>query len=129
MACNHVCQVIDVNSSCCAVALSFYFFCCIEFNVLVCDVCCNVTGINSIDCSNRFNVLFNVCNTFVKLLPLGSNAIFKCFYEVNWQKCLNLLKPIFKTLRIFKPLSSFSQSREFFFIAQCLLKHVTNFVI
>lgn len=89
-----------------------------KLDIIISDISPNITGINLVDIYNYKNILDSQIIIFNKLLKVKGNFITKifCFNELMLYK--KKIKIYFKTIKMFKPISSLKKSKELYIIAK-----------
>lgn len=94
-----------------------------KVQVVLSDMSPNITGIAIVDINKSIylgNLALNVCRN---VLMSGGNFLVKVFQGEGFDKYLLFLRCMFRTVRIYKPVSSRNRSREVYVVA----KEYSNF--
>lgn len=86
------------------------------FNVITCDIAPNLTGIREADDKNIGELYGAVRRFITKGLKTGGYFIFKTFYSENFKETKIDLESLFKSVSVFKPAASRSNSSETYLV-------------
>ncbi len=88
-----------------------------EIHNILSDIAPNITGISEIDVPNYKNIIISILYLCKKKLKLNGNLITKTFTGTTFGFLIKKIKYLFNTLKIFKPQSSNTSSKEIYVIA------------
>lgn len=86
------------------------------FDLIVSDACPEFKGIKETDIANSNILNKKILNSSKKLLKLEGNLVFKVFENPRLNVILADAQSVFNKVHKFKPISSRSESSEFYFI-------------
>ncbi len=88
-----------------------------KINTILSDISPNISGIKEIDYPKFKKIIKNIILLFNKKLKKNGNLIIKIFLGKNFSYIIKKIKKIFKFIKIYKPQSSYSFSKEIYIIA------------
>ncbi len=88
-----------------------------NIQVILSDISPNLTGIKEIDNIKYMKIFKKIIYLCKKKLHLNGNFVIKTFLGLNFTKITKKIKPLFKTIKIRKPKSSYTFSKEIYIIA------------
>ncbi|WMC20285.1 MAG: RlmE family RNA methyltransferase [Enterobacteriaceae bacterium PSpyr] len=86
-------------------------------HIVMSDLSPNISGIASIDIPKSINLVKLVIKIIKNILKIGGICIIKIFQGNNYEYYIKYIFNMFKKIKIFKPNSSHSNSKEIYIIA------------
>ncbi|XZR52826.1 MAG: SAM-dependent methyltransferase [Enterobacteriaceae bacterium] len=94
-----------------------------KVDVIISDLSPNISGISLIDVSKVMDLFLLVIKICKNILKLKGICVIKIFQGYNYEYYIKYISKIFKKIKIFKPNSSRSNSKEIYIIAFNFLKN------
>ncbi len=88
-----------------------------KINLITSDISPNISGIKEIDYPKFKNIINHIINLCKKKLINKGNLLIKIFLGKNFSYILKKIKNMFKHIKIYKPQSSYTFSKETYIIA------------